>query len=190
MTILRSALVTAFVLLVAGCGSIQRTDETMKRGDDTADQGRRLASSLQERKPASKRETVIFTNEQLVDLRPIPFTKRKGSAESLNCSITFAPQTPIDLLEFGQQVTRLCGFPVRVTSDALAVANGQQNASTPGNLQGSAGMVPPPGQPLPNLPSLPGISGAGARTGNSTFTGFGAGSMMALGRIIRDEPPE
>ncbi|KAG0189380.1 hypothetical protein DFQ28_003506 [Apophysomyces sp. BC1034] len=147
--------------------SIQNINDTMKRGEDTAAQAAEIAADMQRQRAAQQRETVVFSEEPIVSLKPLRVARPKGPADTLNCNITFAPAMPMDILEFGQTITKLCGISVRVTPDALAAVNGQFAFSMSGN-QGatptSAAAVPAVGQQLPPLPALPGATGAmGAR---------------------------
>lgn len=188
---MRTGFAAAIMLLVAGCGSIQNVNDTMQRGDDTASQGRQLAEAMRQQKAAAPRPAVVFSDEQLVDLRPMPIAKQRRSADSLSCNgmstVTYAPATSIDILEFGQQITKLCGFSVRVTADALAAVSGQINTTGMGGAAGSnnQAQIPAPGQPLPNLPGLPGnAQGAGAR--GISAQGFGGMSSGYANGLINN----
>lgn len=161
------AAAAAAVAAMMGCTSIQNINDTMKRGEDTAAAASQITAEMQRQRPTQRRDTVVFSDEPIVSLKPLRVARPKDPAEALNCNVTFAPAMPMDILEFGQTITKLCGISVRVTPDALAAVNGQFASSMNGR-QGASPTIPAPvpavGQPLPPLPALPGATGAmGAR---------------------------
>lgn len=178
MNIARAVAVALTAVSVVGCGSVQNINNTMKRGETAAGTASDLLVGMQGQRQGQQRDTVVFSDQPIVALKPLPVVKTKGVGESLNCPITFAPQVPVDILEFGQTVTKLCGIPVRVTPDALAAVNGQLSSGVSGgNTAGSASSaLPAVGQALPPLPSLPNAVNS---SGSSSRMAFSSGGSSA-----------
>lgn len=150
------------VMSLTACMSLRNIDHTMQWGEASAAQAHELAQTLHVQ-PA-QRDTVVFSDVPIVALKPLRKPKPEYRSESLNCTLTFAPVAPMDILEFGQMVTKLCGIPVRVTPDALAAVNDafatSGARSSPGATSGTS--------PLPPLPPIPALSGALNRTGQAS----------------------
>ncbi len=124
MRLVRCMMVALIACIGAGCASLQQINETFKRSEEQAAHASELAAAMRGQQGAPVRRTVVFSDEPIVAHKPLAIAPKKKT-EPLNCTLTFAPAVPLDLLEFGQIVAKLCGFPIRVTSDALAVAKGQ-----------------------------------------------------------------
>lgn len=181
MNIARAVAVALTAVSVVGCGSVQNINDTMKRGETAAGTASDLLVGMQGQRQGQQRETVVFSDQPIVALKPLPVVKTKGPGESLNCPITFAPQVPVDILEFGQTVTKLCGIPVRVTPDALAAVNGQLSGGmSVGNTAGSASTpLPAVGQSLPPLPALPNAVNSSASSSRMSFSGGSSAGLIS-----------
>lgn len=155
---------------LTACTSLRNIDHTMQWGEESAAQAHELAQSMRER-PAPVRDTVVFSDTPIVVLKPLRRAQSAHRSEPLNCMITFAPVMPVDILEFGQMVTKLCGIPVRVTPDALAAVNGSLTAGGTPSSQG-APVNPPPLPPLPPLPALPGVSNQAGAAWSTASSGL------------------
>lgn len=166
----------AIASLLGGCAAVQNVNDTMTRVEATNDRALEHMKTMREA-AAPARKTVEFKEEAWVAQRPIEI-KRKNVPEAVNCLITFVPVAPVELLEFGQYVTRLCGLPVRVAPDALiALYGGSFTAGPAARAPGGASQLNSPvaamNPSLPPLPSIPGqplvgATSAGASTGVST----------------------
>jgi len=182
MNIARAVAVALTAVSVVGCGSVQNINDTMKRGDTAAGTASDLLAGMQAQRQGQQRETVVFTDRPIVAFKPLPIVKVKGRGEPLNCPITFAPQVPVDILEFAQTVTKLCGIPVRVTPDALSVINSQRSSSNDApsalNTTGSGNLLPAVGQALPSLPAMP--NAINSTTPVSRLLSGGSGSSAGL----------
>lgn len=180
MNIARSVAVALTAVSVVGCGSVQNINDTMKRGEANASTASDLLTGMQGQRQGQQRETVVFSDQPIVALKPLPVVKSKGPGESLNCPITFAPQVPVDILEFGQTVTKLCGIPVRVTPDALAAVNGQIGNGSGATATAPAGSaLPSVGQALPPLPAIPNASGVPSSASRLPLTGGSSAGLIS-----------
>ncbi len=139
MKLVRYMITVLITCIASGCSSWQQINDTLKRTDEQAAQATTLAAALREQREAPARPAVIFSDEPIVAHKPLAATQR-NQTEPLNCTLTFAPATALDLLEFGQIVTKLCGFPIRITADALAMASSQATTLH----SGASGTVLPP----------------------------------------------
>ncbi|CAG9170065.1 hypothetical protein LMG23994_01802 [Cupriavidus pinatubonensis] len=198
MTSVRSlAVAAAAVVAMMGCTSIQNINDTMKRGEDTAAEASQITAEMQRQRPTQRRDTVVFSDEPIVSLKPLRVAPKKAAADGLNCNVTFAPAVPVDILEFGQTITKLCGIPVRVTPDALAAVSGQfafsagnPNAAAGGQV-GSPIAAPTVGQPLPPLPAMPGATGSpGALAGRMPGASLAATANLISNIKWSDKPAE
>jgi type IVB pilus formation R64 PilN family outer membrane protein len=129
-----------------GCASISNTHKTIQQGEHDAGEASKLAASIRERSSAP---LVSFSNEPIVATTPIKRSFVSKSHPALTCLITFAPVMPMDVLEFAQSVSKLCGVTVRVTPDALT-------ALTPSNSSTSSSAQKPGTGTDMIVPSIPG----------------------------------
>ncbi|MCM3609251.1 PilN family type IVB pilus formation outer membrane protein [Cupriavidus pauculus] len=197
MNSIRFLVASAAAVAMVGCTSIQNINDTMKRGEDTAAEASQITAEMQRQRPVQRRDTVVFSDEPIVSLKPLRMAPRKSAAEGLNCTVSFAPAMPVDILEFGQTITKLCGIPVRVTPDALAAVSGQfafstgnQNAVAGGQV-GPAIAAPTVGQPLPPLPAMPGATGSpGALAGRMPGASLAATANLISNIKWNDKPVE
>ncbi len=162
MNRVRALLMIWIVMSVTACTSLRNIENTMQWGEKSAAQARALAQSMHP-PPAPERDTVVFSDTPIVALKPLRRVQSAHRSEPLNCIITFAPVMPIDILEFGQMVTQLCGIPVRITPDALAAINGSLTTGGANSNPGAKVNNPP----LPPLPPLPALQGASAQAGRA-----------------------
>lgn len=139
MTKLPSRLAAAALLvaLLPGCASWNRIDQSVRRAEASADSAQVSIDELRATRGAARRDTVVFTDSPWVDTKAISLRKTPTTmaASQLSCDVTFAPSSPIDLMEFAQWVTTICGIPVRVAPDAINAVNGL--ASTAGDGTGA-----------------------------------------------------
>lgn len=132
----------------AGCTSLENVDRTMTRSETTSADASHLVDRMTATQAKAPRPAVVFDDQPLVDLRPMAIAQRLRRDQPLGCNITFAPMGPMDLLTFSQTVTRICGLPVRVTPDALAVvAKDKATPNTGANTQPGIPPLPQAGPP-------------------------------------------
>lgn len=164
------ALAVLSIAVLAGCSSFGRIESTVKRAEDSADSARISIDDLRNTRGTQRRNTVVFTDAPWVDTHAV-VARKKEAPNALGCDVSFAPSSAVDLMEFAQWVTTICGLPVRVTPDALSAVSGLASAAEGNSGQGqgsSAGAAARPG--VPPLPSLPSAGGVPARSIASTPT--------------------
>lgn len=145
----RAILTLAALATLSGC-AYQRTQDTFRKNDATAD----VATKHMNAARAERADTVKIMNTPWVSRTPIPVTVEKRQAPALNCRITFAPVQAVSIFEFGQTITSLCGTPVRVTKDAVDFLSGSSASAAYSKMVSSA---------LPPLPPLAPGMGPGSR---------------------------
>lgn len=153
---MRHAVFTLTILAtLTGCGAFQRTNQTIKNNDATAETVTTDLRGSRSQRP----ETVSIMEQPWVSRTPVPITVEKKLPPALRCNVTFAPIQPVSIYEFGQTITSLCGVPVRVTKDAVDFLTGASTNTAYTDLASSA--LPP----LPPLP--PGVASPMQLTGAS-----------------------
>ncbi len=146
----RAILALAVLSTLSGC-AYQRTQETLKQNDTTAET---VAKHMQDAR-APRPDTVSIMHQPWVSRTPVPVAMSKQLPAALQCKVTFAPVQGVSIFEFGQTITSLCGIPVRVTKDAVDFLTGSSsNASSYTSMVSSA---------LPPLPPLPPGIGPGGQ---------------------------
>lgn len=162
--ILVCALATAGLV---GCAAMERVDESAKRVEKAAETAGAVAKTVRDSRQKPPRDTVVFSEEVWVDPRPIDLRKNEVP-EALRCEIAInAEKAPIDILEFGQVVTRWCRVPARVTPDAL-----QAMVTNARLVMGQVGTI---GTTMGAMGTIPGM---GSFTGTGSFTGMGLAPGM------------
>ncbi|WP_170040976.1 PilN family type IVB pilus formation outer membrane protein [Pseudomonas sp. WS 5532] len=165
-------MVAGFALVaLAGC-SIANVNNSMKRAEDTSATAEGYAATMRERQSAPSRPTVMYEDAPWVSTRPIEL-KMRGVPEALNCDISYAPIGDVDVFQIGQEVTKLCGIPVRVTPDVMG-GTGNSGGGSQAPLQAALSQNPslggaslPPLPSIPGLPNMPSPGGYGS-TGNGS----------------------
>jgi type IVB pilus formation R64 PilN family outer membrane protein len=153
MTKLRILAFAIAAISTAGCSTFKKVntiDEKVR--DQYKNVTNRLVNIKIYRRKKSG-ETVVYLNDQWVSLEPIK-VKTKVAGPISKCRIKIATNEPISILEFGQIVTKYCGIPVRVTSDALSAID--HPFSNDLNLAGSS--TSPIMQSASGMPQQPGAS--------------------------------
>ncbi|WP_313397391.1 PilN family type IVB pilus formation outer membrane protein [Acinetobacter variabilis] len=138
----------AMAIALSGC-SIGRINENMRAADkDSLEVSKKLHSDF------AARPTVQFHTEQWVNTQPIKLTEKNPPQKTVNCNITYKPGKAVDIYQFAQDISALCGIPVRITPDVAIMLRGggasyesqtRQTSSVPAPLPGKVdanGMVP------------------------------------------------
>lgn len=151
----RILLVAVAAISASGCG----TFDDAKRSDIKVHKNTELAADIFKKVEATPvlptRDVVRFIDDgnQWASMRLV---KRKADARpKLDCNIVFGPVVPVDISEFGQIITRECGVPVRITSDAFEQVFGINNTTSGqvvGQQQAGAASYPVV------VPALPGVT--------------------------------
>lgn len=142
----RLPLAIATLLALTGCGSlnnIRNTDRAVARSLADAEAS---AQAMKEAKGDEAAPVTILANKQYVNTKPIKLKRVLPTP----CKITFNPVDPVTLFEAVQIISRACGVPARVGSDAAALVSGGAGQVSAGSASSPVG---PQGIPLP-----PGIS--------------------------------
>lgn len=145
---MRWPVLSVLTVSLMGCASISNTHDAMKRGERDAASAQGMTAALRTVEDA----LVTFSNEPIVATTPIKRPVAHKSHPALSCAITFAPVMPMDVLEFAQSVSKLCGVPVRVTPDALTALLPTNNSVTNSKAGSSIDTIVPP---IPGAPFLP-----------------------------------
>ncbi|HCF2896411.1 TPA: PilN family type IVB pilus formation outer membrane protein, partial [Pseudomonas aeruginosa] len=134
-----------------------------------------LAASMRSRQDTPARPTVRYSDTPWVSTRPIDL-KIDGIPDALNCDITYSPTVDVDIFQVGQEITKWCGIPVRVTPDVTLTGSSTSAISLPSLNDGaqSSAANPASSMGLPPLPALPqGGSALGSSGGrNLTISGL------------------
>ncbi|GAI25672.1 unnamed protein product, partial [marine sediment metagenome] len=161
----------SFLLVAASGCTISNVNDTMRRAEDASESAEGLAASMRSRQDTPARPTVRYSDTPWVSTRPINL-KIDGIPDALNCDITYSPTADVDIFQVGQEITKWCGIPVRVTPDVTLTGSSASSFSLPplGEQQGSAAN-PGGAMGLPPLPALPqGGSALGASSGGRNLS--------------------
>lgn len=168
-------LIASFLLVATGGCTITNVNDTMRRAEVASESAEGLAASMRSRQDTPARPTVRYSDTPWVSTRPIDL-KIDGIPDALNCDITYSPTVDVDIFQVGQEITKWCGIPVRVTPDVTLTGSStsaisyavfclekQSSAANPASSMG-----------LPPLPALPqGGSALGSSGGrNLTISGL------------------
>lgn len=164
-------LIASFLLVAASGCTISNVNDTMRRAEDASESAEGLAASMRSRQDTPARPTVRYSDTPWVSTRPINL-KIDGIPDALNCDITYSPTVDVDIFQVGQEITKWCGIPVRVTPDVTLTGSSSSSISLPplGEQQGSAAN-PGGTMGLPPLPALPqGGTALGASSGGRNLS--------------------
>ncbi|HBO7569387.1 TPA: PilN family type IVB pilus formation outer membrane protein, partial [Pseudomonas aeruginosa] len=109
-------LIASFLLVATGGCTITNVNDTMRRAEVASESAEGLAASMRSRQDTPARPTVRYSDTPWVSTRPIDL-KIDGIPDALNCDITYSPTVDVDIFQVGQEITKWCGIPVRVTPD-------------------------------------------------------------------------
>lgn len=162
----------AAALLLSGCSSINSINKTLNNADSEFDRAQRHMSALQGNKSVVKEVDAQWIN-------PVPIIEKQSLNKAApGCSITLNKQGNISISEITQRITSVCGVPVTVTPDAMAVLGGISSGKTE-QITGSipapdaTGMVP--------LSAMGGTVAKPAIVGGGTLNGlYWSGSLSGL----------
>lgn len=183
-----SLLIAALLGGLGGCATFDQANKTARQVDQDTLSVESLAKAAKSQHPHVEREdTVIFHDGEWASIEPIEIKQREARAKLL-CSgsnrVSYAPREPVDILEFSQFITNLCGVPIRVMPDAITAIQMQGRLSMGGMIggmgsaAGAASAMPPiptsMGQPMPPNGAMP-QSGMGS-------TGRAGGQFSVGGR--------
>lgn len=151
---LRAVWVFSILLSLSGCGALDRINKGMERGDQADEDIRKRLDNLRQESavPIKTRET------PWVSMTPVA-SAEKPIAPALQCSLVYAPATPVTLFEIAQAITRYCNVRVRITQDAVDAMSGRYANSMSGGAASSGlpplpPLVPPPLHPRTENSSL------------------------------------
>jgi len=171
----RSAIMASCLFALAGC-SISRINHATHEVEGDHAQAQGYLEQLQTRKPLLDSRTSLREMDALwVDTTALPLSAKSLGAPptSLDCKLTFHPKVPVTLDEFTRIVTNLCGLPIQVTADALAMLNGINDAPSTESAQTSAGSASVSGLPPPFIGGDPQGSANRASTSALSFDDSG-----------------
>lgn len=148
MKMLKISVLVAVAIALSGC-SIGRINQNMRAAEnDSLEVSKKLHNDF------AARPTVQFHTEQWINTQPIKLSEKNPPQKTVNCNITYKPGKAVDLYQFAQDISALCGIPVRITPDVAIMLRGssttygtqpRQNSSVPAPLPGKVdanGMVP------------------------------------------------
>lgn len=155
------AIAVASALALQGCGTYRDYDASTKRVEEATTEAQDKIRTLQTTEQVKAREVVRFHNGDWTSLVPLEI-KQRDARDTLQCAgervLNYAPRATVDILEFSQNITNLCGIPVRVLPDAMTAITTQGRALTQGatGFPGAAGAVPvnPGTPPVPVTPAI------------------------------------
>lgn len=143
------------LLAVGGCGTFEKADRTARQVEHEKVTLDAIAKEAPRQRPAVERqEAVIFHDGEWASLEPIEIKQREARAKLLckgSARVAYAPRVPVDILEFSQFLTNLCGVPIRVMPDAITAiqSQGRLSGASQGATGGAAPPIPSIGQPIP-----------------------------------------
>ena len=151
--------VTVASLLLAGCSTFERANQTARSVDEDKVSVAALVNAAQSQHVHVERETVVFHDGSWTSLVPIEIKQREVRARLLckgDNRVSYGPRSPVDILEFSQFVTNLCGVPIRVMPDAITAIQSQGQLSSNNANRMASPPIPAVGQPIPSsgVPSL------------------------------------
>lgn len=184
MNFRRIILSLAAISVLAGCATFEQDKKIVRRVEQDDVTATSLAKAAKAQRPHVEREAVVFHEGSWTSLVPIEIKQREARA-SLLCKgmneVDYGPRSPVDILEFSQFITNLCGVPIRVMPDAITAIQSQGRLSVmgaTGGIGGMGGMTSPPipsvGQPM-SSPGIPPVIGAGQ--GYNTSIGGRSGQI-------------
>lgn len=142
------SVLVAVAIALSGCSLGRINDNMRAANDDSNEVSKKLHSDF------AARPTVQFHTEQWINTQPIKLTEKNTPQKTVNCNITYKPGKAVDIYQFAQDISGLCGIPVRITPDVAIMLRGgggsyesqtRQTSSVPAPLPGrvdSNGMVP------------------------------------------------
>lgn len=141
---------TAFIgtMLLAGCSTIEAVRTNDATIDDNTSAAAAALRALRSGTPAVQAGAFEVIKDRAY-IAPKPKVLDDEQTIPRRCQITFAPANSVTLLEFGQTVTKVCGYPVRVTPDALAANQQARESAAESGEPGSSDIPLPPGVSLP-----------------------------------------
>lgn len=167
MNCIRLFILVATFAAVGGCSTIERADKTARVVEQDSKAVEEIAQGAQKQRFRVQRESsVLFHDGAWASLEPIEVKQRAARMKLLckgNNRVSYAPSTPVDILEFSQFISNLCGVPIRVMPDAMrAIQTGGSS-----NLGGANAGVNTVSLPIPAVgqPGMPVTIGAGQMTG-------------------------
>lgn len=168
-------LIASFLLVATGGCTITNVNDTMRRAEVASESAEGLAASMRSRQDTPARPTVRYSDTPWVSTRPIDL-KIDGIPDALNCDITYSPTVDVDIFQVGQEITKWCGIPVRVTPDVTLTGSSTSAISYAVFClkKKSSAANPASSMGLPPLPALPqGGSALGSSGGrNLTISGL------------------
>lgn len=151
---MRALFIAFAVTLLAGC-STPATRQSMQEITDAKGQVEEALAAIRSGQQEREAGTLRVIDDQMF----VPPEAVEINAEKLipvSCNITFAPSSGVTLQAFSQHVTKICGIPVRVTSDAMTAINGTSSQpgaslapSSAASSMSAAGIPPPAGVSWP-----------------------------------------
>lgn len=150
---------------IGGCATSEKADKTARQVEREKVSLEVIANEASKQRPLVERqEAVIFHDGDWASLEPIEIKQREARTKLLckgNTRVSYAPRVPVDILEFSQFLTNLCGVPIRVMPDAITAIQAQgrlSGGSSSGATSGAGAMMPP----IPAIgQSIPATIGAG-----------------------------
>lgn len=148
MKVTKLALFIGCSLLLNGC-AVERVVSNMNTADHSAQDASRMLSGMQKQTPVSKSFTMLH-DRYWVQKKPIKTSESRLREKypELDCDVTFSPSSGMNLQEFAESVSRLCGVPIRINSDvAMLVKDGSnddlmmaEDLTLPGEFPSSLGI--------------------------------------------------
>jgi type IVB pilus formation R64 PilN family outer membrane protein len=129
----------AGALVIAGCGSIERTNDVADRAVVAIRGQQGQIDAVRNTTSKTGTPTVQYLQKQWVNLRSIE-AKDIVPPKALRCRLKVATREPVTLLEFRQLLTKDCKVNVKVTNDALVAVGAISAPTTTGT-----GAAPLPG---------------------------------------------
>lgn len=176
----QKTLIAVALASLVGCATFENADKRAKRVEEDAGDAASVVKSVQNRQQTPERATVVFHDGDWASLTPIEI-KQREVRDTLKCrgerTTSYGPRSPVDILEFSQFMTNLCGIPVRVSPDAMTAVQTQSRlamSAVPGAVPGVANgqMVPPiPAIGQPMQAGMPSVIGTGQFNQNMGFGG-------------------
>lgn len=155
---------------LSGCAALDQATQRASRVERDHQAAAAIVKSSVEQRQQTGRDTVAFHDGNWTSLVPIEIKQREARARLLckgDPRLSYSPRSPVDILEFSQFVTNLCGVPIRVMPDAISAIQAQGRLAM--GMVGAGGVgvpmgqppIPAVGQPIPQMAGAPGIIGAG-----------------------------
>lgn len=142
-TPLRTTLLFALAVAVAGCSSIGQIQSSHKELRSNAGEAETLLRDMRTQDRADEAFRV-HEDRQWVPTNAVQPTER--SFPQAQCSITLEPKpanSGLTLPEVAQAISEVCGVPVRITQDATRFLNGGYSGREGGGSSGGEMSAPP-----------------------------------------------